>query len=93
MPKVYNQYKNPPVGAVYIGRGSPWGNPYVIGKHGTRDEVCDSFESMAKQRPEFLAQVRRELKGKDLVCFCAPKRCHGDFLLRIANDEDANRDS
>ena len=27
-----------PLNAVYIGRGSKWGNPYVIGKHGTREE-------------------------------------------------------
>jgi len=25
------------------------------------------------------------LKGKDLVCYCAPARCHGDLLLRLAN--------
>lgn len=23
--------------------------------------------------------------GKDLVCFCAPRACHGDVLLREAN--------
>lgn len=24
-----------------------------------------------------------ELRGKDLVCWCAPERCHGDTLLRL----------
>jgi hypothetical protein len=27
-----------------------------------------------------------ELRGCDLVCFCAPRwPCHGDLLLRLAN--------
>jgi hypothetical protein len=26
-----------------------------------------------------------ELRGKDLVCWCAPKPCHGVVLLRLAN--------
>jgi hypothetical protein len=24
-------------------------------------------------------------RGCDLVCFCAPRPCHGDLLLRLAN--------
>jgi hypothetical protein len=76
MAEVYNR-KNAPAGAVYIGRGSPWGNPFVIGKDGTRDEVCDRFEK------EVLPYLDVEpLRGKDLVCFCAPKRCHGHSILR-----------
>ena len=62
---------------VYIGRGSPWGNPFRIGEHGTRDEVCDRFET------EILPFLDVEpLRGKNLVCFCAPQRCHGDSILR-----------
>ena len=42
---VLNKHKvGMPAGAIYIGRGSPWGNPFVIGEHGTRDEVCDKFK-------------------------------------------------
>lgn len=80
-PKVHNKYKNTaPEGAVYIGRGSPWGNPFVIGKDGTRDDVCNKFES------EILPTLNLEpLRGKHLVCFCKPARCHGDSLLKYAN--------
>ena len=74
--------------AVYIGRGSPWGNPFVIGKDGDRDRVCNSFEAMTILNLELLARARRELRGKDLLCFCAPKRCHGDFWIRVANGCD-----
>lgn len=63
--------------AVYIGRGSKWGNPFKIGEHGTRDEVCDRYEA------EVLPKLDLEpLMGKDLVCFCAPQRCHGDSIVR-----------
>ena len=66
-----------PSGAVYIGRGSPWGNPFVIGKDGNRDMVCDAYEK------EILPKLDlKPLVGKNLVCFCAPLRCHGDSILR-----------
>ena len=87
MPKVCNKYhNNARQGAVYIGRGSSFGNPFVIGKDGDRDAVCDKYEAMLLQNTELFSLVKTELKGKDLVCFCAPKRCHGDTLLRIANE-------
>lgn len=87
MPKVHNKYhKTAGSEAVYIGRGSPYGNPFVIGKHGDRNAVCDQFDVMLLGNPQLLEKVKTELEGKDLVCFCAPKRCHGDTLLRIANE-------
>lgn len=88
MPKVYNKYhKDAPPGAVYIGRGSPWGNPFPITPENDRDDVCDAFLSYLENDPELFESVKRELRGKDLVCFCKPLRCHGDDLLRIANEE------
>lgn len=71
---------------VYIGRPSKWGNPFTIGKHGTRDEVCDKFEKWFLEQPELVEECKKELRGKILGCFCSPKRCHGDFLSKIANE-------
>ena len=66
-----------PADAVYIGRGSPWGNPFRIGVDGDRDAVCDRFER------EVLPSLDVEpLRGKKLVCFCAPRRCHGHSILK-----------
>lgn len=78
MPKVHNMRAGTaPLGAIYIGRGSPWGNPFVIGIDGDRDQVCDRFER------EVLPHLDLEpLRGKDLVCYCKPQRCHGDAILR-----------
>jgi hypothetical protein len=82
MPKVLNKHRaGIPDGAVYCGRGSPWGNPFRIGIDGDRDAVCDKFEK------EILPSLNVSmLRGKDLVCFCTPKRCHCDAILRKANE-------
>ena len=90
MPKVYNMHrKDAPDDAIYIGRPSRWGNPFEIGKDGTRKEVVAKFRRMMYQDDKFWSvkrwEVKAELAGKDLVCFCAPKACHGDVLLEIAN--------
>lgn len=68
----------------YIGRGSPWGNPFVIGKDGDRDEVIDKYEQHLRESPRLLDRLH-ELRGKTLACFCAPARCHGDILARYAD--------
>jgi hypothetical protein len=83
LPKVYNKHRSPyPPNAVYCGRGSPYGNPFVIGRDGDRDEVCDKFEREILPTLDVTA-----LRGKNLLCFCAPKRCHCDAILRKANEE------
>ncbi len=88
MPRVYNRLNGPvaPAGAVYIGRPSKFGNPYVIGKHGTREQVIERYRQYLVLNPELYLAAKRELRGKDLVCFCAPEACHGDILLEIANE-------
>lgn len=88
MPKVLNKYKDViPKNAVYIGRPSKWGNPFVIGKDGTRDEVIAKYRTWLLAQPAMVESAKRELVGKDLVCFCAPKVCHGDVLIEEANAE------
>jgi Domain of unknown function (DUF4326) len=76
-----------PAGAVSVVRGTPWGNPYMVGVHAaTNAEAVALFQAYLRQHPELLAAVRRELRGKTLMCFCKPDEpCHADILLELAN--------
>ena len=71
---------------VYIGRPGPWGNPFVVGEHGTREEVVEKYAEWLLEQPNLVAKAQKELKGKVLGCWCAPKLCHGDILSEIANE-------
>ena len=80
---VVNKYRHKPTSNdVYIGRGSKWGNPFVIGKDGSREEVIEKYKTHLLSNSN-LIECLRELKGKTLVCFCKPKACHGDFLCEV----------
>jgi hypothetical protein len=84
--RVYNKsHERPPASAVYVGRPTKWGNPFVIGKHGTRAEVIAKYKEYLKSRPDLIEAARKELRGKDLVCWCAPCACHADVLMEVAN--------
>jgi len=74
----------------YIGRGSKWGNPYIIGVDGDREEVISKFEAYIMNKPDLIADLH-ELRGKVLGCWCAPKACHGDILKRMVEDEIWNK--
>ena len=69
---------------VYVGRGSKWGNPFHIGAHGNRAQVIARYRAWLVQQPALMAALG-QLRGKDLVCYCAPLACHGDVLLQLAN--------
>ncbi|WP_439357723.1 SLOG family protein [Bradyrhizobium sp. DASA03007] len=80
-PRVYNiHHGDAPADAVYIGRGSPYGNHFAIGPCGTRDEVIRKFE--CSQLPDLDVSA---LAGRDLLCYCHPQACHGDLIWLKAN--------
>ena len=84
--KVVNKHKHKPTAAdVYIGRPSIWGNPFVIGKHGDREAVVAKYREWIHKQPLLMAATKKELRGKTLVCFCAPQACHGHVLAAIAD--------
>jgi hypothetical protein len=69
--------------AVYVGRPSKWGNPYAIGRHGTREEVIRRYRRHLYDSG--LIGDIAQLAGRDLVCWYAPEPCHADILLELAN--------
>lgn len=80
---------------IYIGRkndrwglsGSYWANPFKM--HGKTDaerqRVIVAYEKWLWQQPDLVWAIREELRGKALVCWCAPLACHGDVLAKYAN--------
>jgi len=72
---------------VYIGRGSKWGNPFVLGYDGTREQVIAKYEIYIR-RTKSLMDALPELVGKVLGCYCYPLPCHGDVLLKLLKEQD-----
>ena len=83
---------------VCVSRPSKWGNPFSAAlasakaekKSALRAEAVDDFRralaSGGAALPFSPAQVRRELRGKNLACWCPlDQPCHADVLLEIAN--------
>lgn len=97
-----------PAGTVCVTRPSRWGNPFHVEGFAPRvahlpvrqrDEAARELAASAFARAlltgglEFdVADVQRELRGRDLACYCSaaapggPERCHADVLLRVANE-------
>ncbi len=104
-----------PEGAVYVGRPTKWGNPFVAaddpdaayGRSVAAEIAVDTFRRLVMREgawssipphrwpkgkipAEFVSveDVQRELRGKDLACWCPlNKPCHADVLLELANRE------
>lgn len=77
-----------PPNTVYVGRPSKWGNQFVVTEDRTREDVWRAYVIWLDvfAGDEFKAAVKRELRGKNLACWCREgQRCHADELLRIAN--------
>lgn len=80
---------------VYVGRGSPYGNPFThltsgtLAKYrvATREEAVAKYEEwlLAPEQAALLEHARRELRGKVLGCWCVPYLCHAEVLARYAN--------
>lgn len=82
-----------PEGAVYVGRPTKWGNPFRVGggfpKYPLTAEAAVTYFLSHLEHGCFrvsIAEVIRELRGKDLACWCPlDKPCHADVLLELAN--------
>lgn len=77
---------------VYIGRRTPWGNPFPI-EHETngkkRKEVIEKFKQYFEEefinKPENLKHLL-SLRGMRLGCHCKPLPCHGDVIADFINN-------
>ena len=77
---------------VYVGRPSPYGNPFSHQpksrgevKVDSREDAIACFREWVMGQPEMIKKIKQELRGKVLGCWCSPKACHADVLAEIAN--------
>ena len=88
-----------PPNTIYVGRGSKWGNPFIIGLHGNRQQCVTNFERLISgfvcvSENNVDEQLKllwwplhiHELRGHNLACWCQDgKPCHADLWLELAN--------
>jgi len=77
---------------IFVGRPSVLGNPFRIGKDGSRAEVIEKYRRWLWDEIKKRGQVYKELVGLvefeqqveeiQLACFCHPLPCHGDVLVK-----------
>ena len=85
-----NMHYSKPTGIViYCGRPSALENTYIIGKHGDRNAVCDSYdrdfpEKVKTPGPfrDAIIEIYHLARTNDvtLMCYCTPRRCHCDTI-------------
>jgi len=77
---------------VFCGRGSKWGNMHNICQvYPTKKEVVKAFEKTIHYFDETLDEIKKDLKGKVLMCWCTKEDfdnelCHCYILWKIANE-------
>jgi hypothetical protein len=91
MPQRYQRSRHKgarlPQGVVVVTRPTKWGNPHPLSLG--RAEAIRRYHDdlLAGRLPVTVDDVKRELRGRDLACYCGPDvACHADVLLAIANE-------
>jgi len=72
--------------AVRVDRGTRYGNPFVLGEDGDRNEVCDAYRLHYLPHKPSIAERAVDLVGKVLICHCYPERCHAEYLVKLARE-------
>lgn len=89
MSEVVNKYNvnmdDPDI--VYIGRGSIWGNPFPMKDKSEQERyrVIKAYRQwlwLQQMKGHITKEMILDLEGKRLACYCAPKACHGDVLIK-----------
>ena len=79
---------------VYIGRPSPWGNPFRMRGEWDRAAVIRRYRAHLTERVREGTITRTALAalaGRRLMCWCHPAACHGDVLAEAAEWAASNQ--
>lgn len=84
-----------PANTKCVTRPGPWGNPFKVSPDGdimkmevgSAEQAVDLYEGLVARDPKLRELIRTSLRGFNLACYCPlDSPCHGDILLRIANE-------
>ena len=67
---------------IYVGRPSKWGNPFVVGEHGSAWACVQQYKEWLPKQSDLMDELE-ELRGKRLVCPCRGRPCHKDVLYEM----------
>jgi len=70
---------------IYVGRPTKWGNPFPLEKEQDRQKIIEKYCEYLLENPILIAEASRELRGKKLACWCAPKICHASVLAAVVD--------
>lgn len=77
-----------PRNTVKVDRTSKWGNPYIVGKHGSIGQCLKMYRELLEGSPKMMHHLP-SIRGKNLACWCKPgDPCHADVLLEFANRKE-----
>jgi len=68
---------------------SKWNNPYPIKKYGLKKSF-ELYEKHIRNNPKLWNSLH-ELEGRVLGCWCAPRPCHGDILLKLLKEKNKSK--
>lgn len=75
-----------PSNSLYVGRPNKYGNPYKIGKDGTREEVILKYKKYLwnkLQNKDWKNQFIKDIANTEyLVCWCSPMACHASIIIK-----------
>ncbi len=76
-----------PEDVVVVTRPTKWGNPYPLSL-GRAEAVRRYREDLFAGRLKItIDDAKRELRGRDLACYCPlDEPCHADVLIEVANE-------
>ena len=70
---------------VYIGRGSVFGNPFVLSNTCSREQSIAEYANYVSEEAQLsvLRAIYALPKDAVLGCYCKPLACHGDVIIAI----------
>jgi len=82
---ILNKHHKSTDNAIYIGRGSVLGNPFVIGVHGSRTEVIAMYDNYIHDQillgnSSIVEYIKTLESNSRLLCYCCPNQCHGKVI-------------